>query len=156
MVSLLADEKAALAAAFATWLLVRLGDAGVRDEADRMLLSVLIAGAVPHLFKLVVRRRRPDRTLVGPRRNGIPKSGNAWDAFPSGHAMHMGAMAPSAARLSPERLRPLVWSAFAALSMTRILLLAHYPSDVFAGWTGGVLINRAVAAVYGSRRLRPP
>jgi membrane-associated phospholipid phosphatase len=60
------------------------------------------------VHKFLVRRRRPDRTIRG-RRNGIPYSGDAWDSFPSGHAIHLGAMAPSAARLVPKSLRQLLW-----------------------------------------------
>jgi hypothetical protein len=63
-----------------------------------MIFSVLVAGAVPHIFKLLVRRRRPDRSIQA-RKNGISRSGNAWDSFPSGHAVHLGAMAPSATKL---------------------------------------------------------
>jgi Flp pilus assembly protein protease CpaA len=62
-----------------------------------MIFSVLVAGAVPHIFKLLVRRRRPDRSIQA-RKNGISRSGNAWDSFPSGHAVHLGAMAPSATK----------------------------------------------------------
>jgi hypothetical protein len=35
-------------------------------------------------------------------RCGSGKSHHAWDSFPSGHAIHLGAMAPSAARLAPK------------------------------------------------------
>jgi len=153
VVSLLADEKAVLAAAAAIWIASRRRRNEERREADRLMVSVMLAGAVPHLFKLLVRRRRPDRSLVKARRNGIPRSGNAWDSFPSGHAVHMGAMAGSVARLAPQWLRAFVWPVLATLAATRVALLAHYLSDVVAGWTMGLLINRVVAATF--RRVRP-
>jgi membrane-associated phospholipid phosphatase len=108
---------------------------------------VLLAGALPHVFKHLVNRRRPNRSVVRGRRNGVPRLGEPWDSFPSGHALHMGAMAGSLSRLSPEWMRPLVWLSLGGLAATRIALLAHYVTDVVAGWTMGVLLNRAVGAV---------
>jgi hypothetical protein len=98
-----------------------------------------------------VRRRRPDRTIRGPR-NGIPYSGDAWDSFPSGHAIHLGAMAPSAARLAPKSLRQFVWPTMFCLASTRTLILAHYPSDVAAGLGIGLATNKAVRAALGRWR----
>ena len=116
-----------------------------------MLASLLVAGVMPDLFKLLVRRRRPDRTIRG-RRNGIPYSGDAWDSFPSGHAIHLGAMAPSAARLVPRSLRQIVWPTVFCLASTRTLILAHYPSDVVAGLGIGLASNKAVRAALGRWR----
>jgi membrane-associated phospholipid phosphatase len=145
LVTLLADEKAVLAIAAAVWLASRCSRQGQdREDADRMVCSVLVAGAVPHLFKYLVRRRRPDRSLG--HRNGIARSGDAWDSFPSGHAVHLAAMAPSAIGLAPRSLRPLVWPAVLSLAATRILILAHYPSDVIAGLGIGIAIDKAIAA----------
>jgi hypothetical protein len=77
-----ADERAMLVIAAAVWLASRYCKrAEDREEADTMLASVLVAGVMPDLFKLLVRRRRPDRTIRG-RRNGIPYSGDAWDSSP--------------------------------------------------------------------------
>jgi hypothetical protein len=87
----------------------------------------------------------PDRTIRGPR-NGIPYSGDAWDSFPSGHAIHLGAMAPSAARLAPKSLRQLIWPTVFCLASTRTLILAHYPSDVAAGLAIGLATNKSVEA----------
>jgi membrane-associated phospholipid phosphatase len=141
-VSSLADERAMLVIAAAGWLASRYCKRGEdREEADTMLASVLVAGVLPDLFKFLVRRRRPDRTIKG-RRNGIPYSGDAWDSFPSGHAIHLGAMAPSAARLVPR----LVWPTVLCLASTRIVILAHYPSDVAAGLGIGLATNKAVKA----------
>jgi membrane-associated phospholipid phosphatase len=145
-VSTLADERAMLVIAAAVWLASRYCKRGEdREEADTMLASVLVAGVMPDLFKFFVRRRRPDRTIKG-RRNGIPYSGDAWDSFPSGHAIHLGAMAPSAVRLSPKSLRQFVWPTVFVLASTRTLILAHYPSDVAAGLGIGLATNKAVKA----------
>ncbi len=57
-------------------------------------------------------------------------------------------MAGSVARLSPGPMRALVLPIFAMLAATRVVLLAHYPGDVLAGWGLGVLINRAVGLLY--------
>jgi membrane-associated phospholipid phosphatase len=145
-VSSLADERAMLVIAAAIWLASRYWKRGEdREEADTILASLLVAGVMPDLFKLLVRRRRPDRTIRGPR-NGIPYSGDAWDSFPSGHAIHLGAMAPSAARLAPKSLRQFVWPTMFCLASTRTLILAHYPSDVAAGLGIGLATNKAVKA----------
>jgi len=87
LATLLADEKAVLAVAAAVRLASRYSRRGQdREDANRMICSVLVAGAVPHLFKYLVRRRRPDHSLG--HKNGIARSGDVWDSFPSGHAVH--------------------------------------------------------------------
>ena len=148
-ITLLADEKALLSIGAAIWIGTRCGQTGPpRREADRMLCSLVVAGALPHLFKGIVRRRRPNRSVVKGQRRGISRSGNAWDSFPSGHAVHLGAMAGPLSRLSPHWLRPVVWPALVSLAVTRILLLAHYPSDVLAGWGIGSLISSTVTGTF--------
>jgi membrane-associated phospholipid phosphatase len=154
----LADEKLLLAAVAAFWVNARLrpDNESIRREADRMLIGVAIAGVVPHLFKHLVNRKRPDRTLVHGPRHGIPRSGDAWDSFPSGHAVHIGALAAPLLRVSPSPMRPLVGAGLAGLAATRILLLAHYVSDVLAGLVVGAgisvmvthLTRRAEAAAF--------
>ncbi len=47
-------------------------------------------------------------------------------------------------RSSGPAFRPLAWCGATALAATRVLLLAHYPSDVLAGLGLGVLVNKAV------------
>jgi undecaprenyl-diphosphatase len=150
LVTWLADEKIMLGAVGVFWAATRFSPSRpLRREADQMLCSVLIAGALPHLFKYLVRRERPNRALVRRRNTRVPRLGNAWDSFPSGHAMHLSAIAASAQRLVPKRWRAPLWSGLGALAATRVVLLAHYPSDVLAGWGIGALINRAVGASFG-------
>jgi membrane-associated phospholipid phosphatase len=142
----LADETILLGAVGLVWLNARLRshDEEVRREADRMLLGIVIAGVVPHVFKHFVNRKRPDRTLVRGPRHGIPRSGDAWDSFPSGHALHLGAIAGPLARLAPGPVKPLVWIGLLGLASTRIMLLAHYASDVAAGLIIGAGLGKAV------------
>jgi membrane-associated phospholipid phosphatase len=150
VVTWLADEKILLAAATAFWAMTRFGPSRpLRREADQMLCSVLIAGAIPHICERLVRRERPNRALARRYDTRVPRLGNAWDSFPSGHAMHLSAIGASAQRLLPQRWRPALWSGFAALAATRVMLLTHYPSDVVAGFGIGALINKAVVAMFG-------
>jgi membrane-associated phospholipid phosphatase len=142
----LADEKILLGAVGLFWLNARLRshDEEFRREADRMLLGIAIAGVVPHVFKHLINRKRPDRTLVHGPRHGIPRSGDAWDSFPSGHALHLGALAGPLVRLAPRSAKPLVWISLLGLAPTRIMLLAHYVSDVAAGLIIGAGLGKAV------------
>jgi hypothetical protein len=72
-----------------------------------MLCSVAIAGIVPHLLKWVVACERPDRTRI---HGAFDRADDAGSS-----------------------VRRFVWPIAAALAGTRIVLLAHYLSDVIAG-----------------------
>jgi membrane-associated phospholipid phosphatase len=149
VITWLADEKVLLAAGTVFWAVTRFSPSRpLRREADQMLCSLLIAGLVPHLGKYLVRRERPNRTVVRRHDTQVPRLGNAWDSFPSGHAVHLSAIAPSLRRLAPRRWRALLTGGLGALAATRIMLLAHYPSDVIAGWGIGALINKTVGAAF--------
>jgi PAP2 superfamily len=103
-----------------------------------MLCGVGLATLLPRLFKLMVRRRRPDRTIVRDRhRHGIPRSSNPWDSFLCGHAMHLGAIAGPLSQLIGKRLRPFLWPSLLALAASGVLLLAYYVSDVVAASVWG-------------------
>ena len=148
VITWLADEKI-MAAAAVFWAATRASPSRpLRREADQMLCSLLIAGVVPHLCKYLVRRERPNRALVRRFDTRVPRLGDAWDSFPSGHAVHLSAVAASARRLVPRRWWPTLIGALGALAASRIVLLAHYPSDVVAGWGIGALINKAVRAAF--------
>jgi undecaprenyl-diphosphatase len=135
-----ADEKLLLALAAGAWLYAARRPA-LRPITNHMLSVSLLTAIVPHLMKRAVDQTRPDRLTVGGHARGVPFSGSARDAFPSGHAMHMGALA-SAAGLFPAPQRQLARGVALALSASRILLLAHWASDVAAGFAMGALIER--------------
>src|ERR1700756_5569147 len=127
-----ADEHLLMAAAAAWWIYSRGQPRRQRKIVDHVLLTTLVASGLPHLLKTIFDQPRPDRLTVRGHWRGVPLSGNRMDAFPSGHALHVGALASAASRL-PPRQRNAVWLIGAGLVATRILLLAHWTSDVVAG-----------------------
>jgi undecaprenyl-diphosphatase len=107
------------------------------------LVCSLSSAVLPHILKAFIDQQRPDRRTVRGHWRGVPFSGKSEDAFPSGHALHVGALA-SAATLLPPKIRNLVWSAGALLVGTRVVLLAHWFTDVLAGLGLGVVLERLI------------
>jgi membrane-associated phospholipid phosphatase len=136
-----ADEHVLLALAAAGWLYAHLMQPRQRPIANHVLTVSLATALLPHVLKSVFDQTRPDRLTVRGHRNGVPVSGQARDAFPSGHAVHMGALASAAGLLAPTPRR-LARSVAVALSLTRIAVLAHWTSDVAAGFALGVVVER--------------
>ncbi|MCP3459612.1 phosphatase PAP2 family protein [Bradyrhizobium sp. CCGUVB23] len=137
-----ADEKVLLALAIGGWLYAGRRPA-LRPVADHVLAVSVLSSILPHLLKIAVDQTRPDRLTVRGHWRGVPLSGRPRDAFPSGHALHMGALA-SAAELFPSPERQVTRGLAAILSATRILLLAHWTSDVLAGFAAGALLERLI------------
>jgi membrane-associated phospholipid phosphatase len=101
--------------------------------------------------KTVFDQERPDRLTVRGHWRGIPFSGNRLDAFPSGHAVHIGALA-SAASILPAKQRNAAWGIGLGLVLTRIILLAHWTSDAVVGLGVGVLTERILRCFTGYGR----
>ena len=140
-----ADENVLLLAAAGIWLVSCFAQRRQRERADYLLLNVVAAAVVPHLLKRVIDQERPDRQVHG-RRRGIPKSGRPYDAFPSGHAVHIGNLASLIGRLYP-RWRLFAWGVGVTVAGTRVLLLAHWLTDVLTGVALGVGLERLIGSV---------
>lgn len=138
-----ADEHVLVALAAANWLYAHLRRPAARPVANHMLTVSLVTAMVPHVLKSLFDQTRPDRLTLRGHLNGAPVSGKRRDAFPSGHAVHMGALA-SAAGLLPPAPRRSIRLAAVLVSLTRVVLLAHWLSDVVAGFALGALIERAL------------
>jgi undecaprenyl-diphosphatase len=141
-----ADEHILCALAAAWWLYSRNGPPAQRRTGNHIFLTTLTSTLLPHLLKRAFDQKRPDRLTVRGHWRGVPFSGKPNDAFPSGHALHVGALA-SAADLLPRRHRTLIRALAVGLSVTRIVLLAHWASDVVAGFGLGVLTERLLRLV---------
>ena len=114
-----------------------------------MLVPVL-AG---ELIKWIVGRGRP---FVGGEANAFNfahfAGGEAYASFPSGHAVTSFALAFAVTAIWPQaRIVMAVYAVLIALS--RLVLLAHHPSDVAAGALIGVIGAMAVRYWFAARRL---
>lgn len=113
------------------------------DAGDHALMVSVAASLLPHGLKIFFDQTRPDRRTVLGHLHGVSLSGKRNDAFPSGHALHMGALASAASAL-PTGPRRAVQGLALGLSLTRIVVLAHWASDVVGAaleralrlWTG--------------------
>jgi hypothetical protein len=99
-----ADKKVLLALAAAGWLASRGQEKGLRRSGNHVALVAVAAALLPHGMKRLFNQTRPDRRTVIGHVHGISFSGKREDAFPSGHALHMGALASAAGTL-PTRPR---------------------------------------------------
>jgi undecaprenyl-diphosphatase len=128
-------------------------DAITRRQSDHILMTTVSAAILPHIIKKFVDQERPDRLTIKGHLHGAPFSGKKYDAFPSGHALHAGALA-SAATVLPPTQRNSVWAGVFFLAATRVVLLAHWVSDVAAGFAMGVALERFIRFATGYGQLR--
>ena len=122
----------------AAWTVAGLSGGRSYEAAYHMTVAELAAFAGTSALKRMYRRRRPSAVLpdITPRLNVIDRWALKKDvySFPSGHAALSFAMAASWSLSYPAWyvVAPsLGWAA--AVSLSRVWLGVHYPSDVLAG-----------------------
>lgn len=109
-----------------------------RVSAVLLLLSLGTGTAVTFLLKTFFDRPRPQVVT--------PIAGALTSSFPSGHAMMSavtyGTVAYLVGRTTGRRARWLTWTGagvtIVLVGLSRLYVGVHYPSDVLAGWLGGV------------------
>ncbi|MBR0750925.1 phosphatase PAP2 family protein [Bradyrhizobium jicamae] len=143
-----ADEHVLIALAIAYWLWSLNKSPAQRTGGTHVLATTLASAVLPHLMKGMFDQERPDRLTVRGHLHGVPFSGKKMDAFPSGHAIHVGALCSAASVLS-SRWRNLVWATGAMLVTTRVVLLAHWFSDVVCGVAIGAGLERLIRRFTG-------
>jgi undecaprenyl-diphosphatase len=136
-----ADEKIFLLLAAVGWVATRGRSQQLQRAGNHALLVAVTTSLMPHAMKSIFDQTRPDRKTVLGHVHGVSFSGKRDDAFPSGHALHMGALASAAGVLSPLPRRA-IRTVAVGLSLTRIVVLAHWASDVVAGFALGALTER--------------
>lgn len=118
-----------------------------------MFFSVALANLAGELLKALVGRGRP---FVGGKADAFhfaPLSlSEAYASLPSGHATTAAALAVAVAAIWP-RLGGVVVVYVLVILATRLVLVAHHPSDVLAGVIVGVSVALAVRHWFAVRRL---
>ena len=145
-------------------MVVALVAAGQRGTSRALLLgfgtrlqfifcSVVFSVLVAEVLKFVIGRGRP---FVGGKANVfnfVPFNGTeAYYSLPSAHAVTAFALAFAVSALWP-RLRVLMFTYAVVIALTRLVLLAHHPSDVVAGALVGIVGAMAVRYWFAARRL---
>jgi membrane-associated phospholipid phosphatase len=138
-----ADEKVLLILAAAGWLASRGSSEPLRRAGNHALPVTVAASLLPHGLKRLFDQTRHDRLTVIGHLHGVPFSGTRLDAFPSGHALLMGALASAAGSL-PTWPRRAIRAIAVGLSLTRVVVLAHWASDVVAGFVLGAVLERTL------------
>jgi membrane-associated phospholipid phosphatase len=126
---------------------------GLGTRLQFLFLAVAVSNLVTEVLKYCVGRGRP---FVGGEANAFHFShfaGNpAYYSFPSGHATTAFALALAVSAVWPQaRVAMAVYALIIAAS--RLVLLAHHPSDVVAGAMVGIVGAMFVRYWFAARRL---
>ena len=115
---------------------------------------VFVAVGLPGLVSTVVKRGigRGRPSDAGPFAYEPLSWKSAWASLPSGHATTAFATLVALGALFP-RLRPALWVYALAVAASRVMVSAHYPSDVMAGAAFGALGALLVRDWFAVRRL---
>lgn len=111
-------------------------------------LTIGATSALVHLVKLVVGRARPALFAEHGAYSLTPFAyDDLYSSFPSGHSAAVGAFFGAFSMVAP-RLRPLFLMGALTIGLSRIIVGAHYPSDVAAGLLLGLWTAIATAFVF--------
>ncbi len=126
---------------------------GLGTRVQFLFLSIAVSAFAAEILKYIIGRGRP---FVGGKANPfnfVPFEGTgAYASLPSGHAVAAFALAFAASALWP-RLRVFMFTYAIVILLTRLVLLAHHPSDVVAGALIGMVGAMAVRYWFAARRL---
>lgn len=126
---------------------------GFGTRLQFVFLSIAVSAFVAEILKYVIGRGRP---FVGGKANPfnfVPFEGTgAYASLPSGHAVAAFALAFAVSALWP-RLRVFMFTYAIVILLTRLVLVAHHPSDVVAGALVGTVGAMAVRYWFAARRL---
>ncbi|MBV8422279.1 MAG: phosphatase PAP2 family protein, partial [Hyphomicrobiales bacterium] len=118
-----------------------------------LFLAIGLPGLVFTVGKRLIGRARP---FVEGSANPLSYRPFGWSveyaSLPSGHAVDAFAAAMAIGLLWP-RMRPLLWTYAVVIAVSRVVLTAHFPSDVMVGAVVGVVGVLLVRDWYAARGL---
>ncbi|MBH69127.1 MAG: hypothetical protein CMM58_12285 [Rhodospirillaceae bacterium] len=118
-----------------------------------LILSCVLSGALHHIIKIIIGRYRP-RYLFSDELYGLaPFNFNiAANSFPSGHTQTIFSICIGLSIVYP-RYAVILWSLAVLVGFSRVVLLAHYPSDVVFGAYLGITVAVIVGRNYFRQRI---
>jgi undecaprenyl-diphosphatase len=133
-----------------TQRLARLTIVSLIVRLEFIFAAVALPGLIVTIIKRLIGRVRP--SVVGPFAY-VPFSWRPdYASMPSGHATTAFAVAVALGALWP-RARPLLWLYALAIAASRVIIAAHYPSDVIAGACLGGFGALLIRNYFAARRL---
>lgn len=133
-----------------TQRLARLTVVSLIVRLEFIFVAIALPGLVVTVVKRLIGRVRP--SIVGPFAY-VPFSWRPdYASMPSGHATTAFAVAVALGALWP-RARPLLWLYAIVIAASRVIIAAHYPSDVIAGACVGGFAALIVRNYFAARRL---
>ncbi|WP_454288983.1 phosphatase PAP2 family protein [Rhizobium arsenicireducens] len=120
--------------------------------AAYVFLAIALSGLSANLLKRVIGRPRPRQFEDSGAFGFSPFSGSGFESFPSGHATTVGAIFMVLILLLPRyRLAFMLLALW--MGFSRVMVGAHYPSDVIAGLSFGAWFSLLLANIFARYRL---
>ncbi len=119
-----------------------------RNLSAYFLLTIGTASVLVHGLKFLIGRARPELLADYGPYSLTPFTGDTlFESFPSGHSTAAGAFFGAFAMVMPQ-LRPLFLLLALLVGISRVVVGAHYPSDVAAGLLLGLWVALMMAFVF--------
>jgi len=115
-----------------------------------MFLAIGLAGLADTIIKRIIGRVRPSE--FGPFAYEPLRWKSEFASMPSGHATNVFATLVAVGLIFP-RARPALWVYALVIAASRVIVLAHYTSDVIAGAAFGAFGAIVVRDWFAARRL---
>lgn len=116
--------------------------------------ALIASGLLARVVKILVSRPRPGVVDQDPAHWG-PSLAAAYNSFPSGHATAAFTLAAVLAAASPS-WRPALYGLAALIALSRVVVDAHFVSDVVAGGLLGWAVGRLASRMAARRRPAAP